>query len=236
MWERIKRLWQKPEQPSSLLFQTIEEQETQVEYLWQELQSQRFDGLEQRVRPLMQSSFPVIVEKATRILALAHFHQQHYAQAWPLFEQLAQKSGSVNDWFNVVSSATLAGELDKGAAAFDEAVQSHEAMPGQQPSVSTMRYFYACALRDMKEYARAFEHMEILRGEYEKHPITSNGQLQAHGLPPLDHLLDLMVEVLLHSGDIPEAVQWLQDFGRKLDGPGQTQTNQAADRLQQLSH
>lgn len=235
MWERIKRLWQQEKQPGPLPL-SEQEQQAQVDFLWQELQAQRLDGLALRVRPLLNSTVPEIARKATRILALSHFHQQQYAQAWPLFEQLAGQTQTAHDWFNVVSSATLAGDIERGAAAFEKAVRSHGTSDdAQQPNIATLHHFYACALRDAGEHARAFEHVQVLRAIYEKLPVTTAPQLELRGLPPLQHVLDVTVDVLAHSGDIPAAITWLEEFGATLDVPGQSLTRQAAARLQQRS-
>lgn len=231
MWDRIKRLWHKPKETGLTL--TLAEQHRQMEYFWDELHARHFDGLAQKVKPFLQSDDPAVVQKALRLLGLEQFHQYEYAKALPYFAQLAEQTQTTTDWFNVVTSATLAGNLEQGEAAFNSAIKNHaRSDDSKQPSVAMLHYFYACALRDVKAYERAFEHVDVLRAIYEKLPNTLPEQLHLRGLAPLGHILDLFVDVLAESGDIPGAVVWLREFARELDAPARLAVDEAIARLQ----
>lgn len=230
MWDRIKRLWHKPKETGLTL--TLAEQHRQMEYFWDELHARHLDGLATKVKPFLESDDPAIVQKALRLLGLEQFHQHEYARALPYFTKLAEQTQNTTDWFNVVTSATLAGQLDQGEAAFDNAVKNHSRSDdAKQPSIAMLHYFYACALRDMKAYERAFEHVDVLRAIYGKLPNTSPEQLNLRGLAPLSHILDLFVDVLAESGDVPGAMVWLRHFARELDEPGRVAVDEAIVRL-----
>lgn len=230
MWDRIKRLWHKPKETGLTL--PLAEQHRQMEYFWDELHARHLDGLASKVKPFLQSDDPAIVQKALRLLGLEQFHQHEYAKALPYFAKLAEQTQNTTDWFNVVTSATLAGQLDQGEAAFDNAVKNHSRSDdAKQPSIAMLHYFYACALRDMKAYERAFEHVDVLRAIYGKLPNTSPEQLNLRGLAPVSHILDLFVDVLAESGDVPGAMVWLRHFARELDEPGRLAVDEAIVRL-----
>ena len=232
MWDSIKRLWATPQKPALTL--TIEEQQAQIDHLWEELHAKRFEGLGDKVQPLLASKHPAIAQKALRLLGLEQFHQGNFAQAWPLFEELAEQTQTTGDWFNVATSATLAGNLDGGAKAFENAVKHQpDSDSASQPCVAMLHYFYGCALRDAGAYERAFENVEVLRAMYEKLPNSSKAQLELRGMPSVSNLLELFVDVLAESGDIPEAVTWLRAFGAKLDAAARQQVEQAVESLEQ---
>lgn len=235
MWDRIKQLWRK-DVPKKPVWLSEDEQRALLEQASQALQEGQYAQAESQAKELAQSNVADVAENGMRLLGLVHFHQQQYAQAWPIFEKLAECTQAVGDWFNVVTSATLAGELVKGASAFEQALKIHnENLDSSGLSAAAMHLYYACALRDRGEYAKAFEHAEILRALYEKLPQYDARLLDLRGFPPLDAVLDMMTDVLAHSGDIPEAEDWLHEFGHNLNGPVEADIRHAVERLHRLA-
>lgn len=220
MWDRIKKLWQK--EPFALqnpLLLSEEEQRLMLDQTNDALRQGQFQTAEQLAQQLTTSHIEDIAINGHRFLGLVHFHQLHYAQAWPIFKDLASRTQSVSDWFNVVTSATLAGNIAQGSNAFENAIKAHEESldtPGL--SVASMHFYFACALRDQNQYELAFEHIQVLRALYEKLPQTDARLLDLRNFPHVDAVLDLMADVLAQSGDIPEAEEWLSAFGAKLKG------------------
>lgn len=235
MWDRIKQLWRK-EAPKPSLQISEGEQRALLEQASQALHQGQYARAERQAHELAQSEVPDIAEAGLRLLGMVHFHQQQYAQAWPIFEKLAARTHTASDWFNVVTSATLAGQFVQGAEAFDKALKAHnENLDSSGLSAAAMHLYYACALRDKGEHAQAFEHAQILRALYEKLPQFDARLLDLRGFPQLDAVLEMMTDVLAHSGDIPEAEDWLRDFGRKLNGPVSHDIRQAIERLHRLA-
>ncbi|SHE37981.1 hypothetical protein SAMN02745117_00194 [Lampropedia hyalina DSM 16112] len=241
MWERIKGLWQQQDHPE--LARSEQEQQTDLDFLSQELQAQRLDGLEQQLRPLTTSKFRPVAQRAERMLGLVWFHQRKYTKALPIFEDLARQTNSLNDWFNVVTSATLGGEIARGAGAFERALERQRSQADEasadaaaQPSIAMLHYFYACALRDAQAYEQAFEQLQILRTLFEKLSKGSDPErLHLRGLPSLEQLLELMVDVLSQSDSTSEAAGWVQAFGGKLDNAFQEPVQQAVVQLLQTA-
>ncbi|KKW66872.1 hypothetical protein AAV94_14225 [Lampropedia cohaerens] len=235
MWDRIKQLWQKKKHKPTLSLSEAQ-QFALLDSASQALQQGHYEQAERAASQLVDSQVPAIATDAMRTLGLVYFRQQKYAQAWPVFEQLALRTDTISDWFNVVSSATLAGELQRGSAAFERAVKAHDASTETPAlSIASMHHYYACALRDRGEHAMAFEHVQVLRALYEKLPQTDARLLELRGFPRLDAVLEMMTDVLAHSGDIPEAESWLRDFGSQLRGQAHSDIETAIQRLHHLA-
>lgn len=220
MWDRIKKLWQKEHsaQQQPLLL-SEEEQRLLLDQTNDALRQGQYQTAEQLAQQLSASHIEDIAINAQRFMGLVHFHQQHYARAWPIFKELATRTQSVSDWFNVVTSATLAGNIAQGTNAFENAIKAHEESldtPGL--SVASMHLYFACALRDQGQFEQAFEHVQVLRALYEKLPQTDARLLDLRNFPRVDAILDVTVDVLAQAGDIQEAQEWLIDFGAKLKG------------------
>ncbi|PAT37304.1 tetratricopeptide repeat protein [Vandammella animalimorsus] len=219
MWDRIKQLWNKAPRPPQTLQLPEQEQRRLLAQAQQALEQGQYAQAERQAHELAGSSIDELSEQGMRLLGLVYFHQQQYLQAWPIFQKLAQRTGSVNDWFNVVTSATLAGEIAQGASAFESALKAHDSSDDNPAlSAASLHLYYACALRDRGEHAKAFEHVQVLRALYEKLPQTDAHTLELRNFPRLDAVLDMMADVLAHSGDIPEAEAWLRSFGQQLKG------------------
>ncbi|THU04450.1 hypothetical protein E9531_03400 [Lampropedia puyangensis] len=233
MWDRIKKLWQKdPSASQQAPLLSEEEQRQMLDQTNEALRQGQYDSAQHLALQLAGSHFDDIAINGQRFLGLVHFHQQQYAQAWPIFESLALRTHSVSDWFNVVTSATLAGAIAQGTSAFEKAIKAHEESldtPGL--SVASMHLYYACALRDQNAFAQAFEHVQILRALYEKLPQTDARLLDLRNFPRLDAVLDLMADVLAQSGDIPEAQEWLLAFGSNLKGTPPADIDRAIERM-----
>lgn len=237
MWDRIKKLWQKEHsaQPPLLLL-SEDEQHHLLEQTNDALRQGQYQTAERLAQQLSTSHIDDVAVNGQRFLGLVHFHQQHYAQAWPIFKDLAARTQSVSDWFNVVTSATLAGNLPQGTSAFENAIKAHEdSLDTPGLSVASMHLYFACALRDQSAYEQAFEHVQILRALYEKLPQTDARLLDLRNFPRVDAVLDLMVDVLSKSGDIPEAQEWLLEFGNKLKGTPPEVVDAAIARLLSLA-
>ncbi|MDO4725374.1 MAG: hypothetical protein Q4A97_11530 [Comamonadaceae bacterium] len=219
MWDRIKQLWNKAPRPPQTLQLSEQEQRALLAQAQQALDQGQYAQAERQAHELAGSSIAELSEQGMRLLGLVYFHQQQYLQAWPIFQKLAQRTGSVNDWFNVATSATLAGEIAQGSSAFESALKAHEGSDDNPAlSAASMHLYYACALRERSEHAKAFEHVQVLRALYEKLPQTDARTLELRNFPRLDAVLDMMADVLAHSGDIPEAEAWLRSFGQQLKG------------------
>lgn len=173
-------------------------------------------------RPLLESEDAEVRREANKYVGLSMFRTGQYREALTVFRDLAQNSSESKDWFNVVTAATKAGEIEVGETAFDKAVEcQHKAGNTQQPSVPFMRYWYACCLRDRSEYSKALHQIDELRQIYEHLETTDDTFVYIRGVPFLAHTMDVAVDIFKGLGDLKKAIGWIDDFAEKLDDEGQ---------------
>jgi len=104
------------------------------------------------VRPYLAVADSKVSREARKLVALAEFQQENYSESMVLFQGLAAVSADAADWFNVITSATLADEVATAEHALLIAIQCQNACGhAQQPSVNYMRYYFGCALCDRSE-------------------------------------------------------------------------------------
>jgi len=191
-----------------------------------------FDKAISFARPFLESPDDELRTLASRHIALSLFRKGDYSQALSLFRELAESSDEAGEWFNVVTSATLAGDIAGGEDAFEKAVKCQEAAGySQQPSVPLMRQWYACALRDRKEYTKALQHIEELRSIYEQLKITDDTFVYIRGVPFLSHTMEVAIDVFRGLDASFNAIEWIEAFARKLDEEGQNYLAEVKTRL-----
>ena len=94
-----------------------------------------------------------------------------------------------------------------------------------------IRQYYACALRDRGEFARAFEQVEELRAIYEQLKITDDTFVYIRGVPFLSHTMDVAVDVFRGLGDSFDWQQWVDAFAKNLDDEGREYLQSVKERL-----
>jgi tetratricopeptide (TPR) repeat protein len=170
--------------------------------------------------------------QAKKFTALALFRKGDYAAAGDLFQELAADSHEAGDWFNVATSATLAGEIDLGERAFELACKCQEAAGyRQQPSLPLMRQWYAAALRDRGEFARSLRQIEQLRTIYEQLKITDDTFVYIRGVPFVSATMNVAVDVFRGLGDAFDGPAWIDAFARSLDDEGKQYLAEVKHRL-----
>ncbi len=188
---------------------------------WKALDSGNLDSAISLAGKHEKASDPRLKLESKKVTALALFKKENYAAAIPLFEEIAAFHDDTESWFNIVSSATLAGETALGEKAFQEALRCQEASGySQQPGVPFLHYYYACALRDRGEFRKALPQIGELRTLYRQLKITDDHFLYARGVPFLSLAVELMVDVFRGIGASFDADRWLEDFATDLDDEG----------------
>jgi tetratricopeptide (TPR) repeat protein len=199
-----------------------EDTKSNLQRLWALLNDEKYQEVIDDATKLLNSLVPEVSIDANKLLGMAFFRQNKYAESVPFFEVVAANSNDVSAWFNIVTSATLSGDVQKGEAAFNKAtqIQINDGYQ-QQPSVSFMRHYYACALRDIGEYERALAQINELRTIYEQLKITDSTFVYIRGVPFLSHFMDLAIDVFNGLGKNFNAESWISEFSEKLDEEGQ---------------
>lgn len=178
------------------------------------------------------SSDAELAADAKKLVALVQFRRRQYETAIVLFRDVVTVHDNAGNWFNVAIAATLGGDTESGRDAFDRALAAivrGDVSDGL--SSPFMRQYYACALRDRGEFAKALEQIEKLREIYEQLKITDDTFVYIRGVPFLSHTMDLAVDVFRSIGDSFDWHHWIDAFARKLDDEGREHLNTVKQRL-----
>jgi tetratricopeptide (TPR) repeat protein len=193
---------------------------------------QDFDKAIELAVPFLNSHDAELRRQAKRFIALSTFRKGDYVAAVEHFRELAADSTEAGDWFNVATSATLEGDIEFGEQAFEKALRCQVAANySQQPSVPFMRQWYACALRDQKQFWRSLAQIEELRKIYEQLKITDDTFVYIRGVPCLSHTMDVAIDVFRGLGDSFDGVYWIESFQEKLDEEGRSYLDDIKKRL-----
>jgi len=173
-----------------------------------------------------------IAKDACKLIGLSLFQQAQYQEALPYFQKTTEYNAEVNDWFNVMTAGTLSKNVEIGRVAFDKAVQLQlDTGHKEEPSIPFMRQYYACALRDIGEFALALEQINELRQIYEQLKISDTTFLYTRGVPFLSHTMDVAVDVFKGLGSSFNAIEWIDSFSSNLDEAGQEYLNEVKTRI-----
>ncbi|MBC8047326.1 MAG: hypothetical protein H7Y00_11065 [Fimbriimonadaceae bacterium] len=155
-------------------------------------------------------------------LGLAYFHQKKFADATPVFLQLAEKHNRSISWFNVCTAA--AGERNFQLA--DEAYKKIQAIlpyekhhAGMMP-LSMITFYYMHALTEAENYAAAFPLAEKIKNFYKALFITGNHYVVTRGLPLLQQFLETVNRIFEHMDDKEKIKNWFADFRSGVDEEG----------------
>ncbi|MDE0937973.1 MAG: hypothetical protein OSA89_18840 [Mariniblastus sp.] len=199
---------------------------------WRALETEDFDTAAMLGQEHVNATDGELALESKKIVALAQFRKEHYSVATPLFQEIANSTNDVADWFNVVTSATLSDDINLGEHAFQQCLKCQEsAGHSQQPSVPFMRQFYACALRDRGEFGKALEQIEELRSIYEQLKITDDTFVYIRGVPFLSHTMDVAIDVFRGMGDSFDPNGWIDSFASKLDDDGREYLQNVKERI-----
>jgi tetratricopeptide (TPR) repeat protein len=188
---------------------------------WQALKEGELEACFSAACGFLTAEDMALRREANKLCGITLFRQNRYPDAVPYFAAAAELSSEVNDWFNLVTSSTLAGDIIRGQAAFQRAWQFQEqAGWSQHPTAPFMRYYYAQALRDVGEPRLALAQFEELRKLYEKLRITDDTFVYIRGMPFLLHTLRAAVPVFRALAHEFDARAWLGAFASNVDDDG----------------
>jgi hypothetical protein len=179
----------------------------------------------------LASEEPDVAWDARKLLALVLFRRAEYGPAAKAFREIADGRGEANDWFNLMTSSTLSGDVETGAQAYENAIA--RACEGDTSSCSvpfTMLYF-ARSLHTVGSFDKAMSRIDELRQFYESLEIADPTFLYLRGMPFLSHTLDVAVDVFRDSNREREGVAWLNAFAASLDEEGRQYIEDAKTQL-----
>ena len=183
--------------------------------------NEKFDEVIERASLLLSDHDQELVLEANLRIALSYFRKAKYEDSLPIFEKIADAKNDVGSWFNVITSAILANEIDKGKKAFKKTQElQKESNYSQQPSLPQIRYYYACALNDIGLYAEALEQLDELKKIYMQLVITDDTFVYIRGVPFMSHTLDLARKVLIGMNMELSNSTWLKELKAAVDDDG----------------
>ncbi|MBA2613977.1 MAG: hypothetical protein H0U95_18585 [Bacteroidetes bacterium] len=158
-----------------------------LEPAWKKFEKQDLDGTILLAEQFKEDANTSVKREANKLIALAKFRQLKFSEAEKIFNELAQGSENSDDWFNVVTSAALNKNVDLSKIAFDNAVHFYQIHQTKgNLGIPFMAFYYILALRDVKEYERAFEQFGLLRDIYASVSITDSHFLYIRGIPSFE--------------------------------------------------
>lgn len=188
---------------------------------WKALEEKSYESALTEALNYINSKNEKLKSEANKLAGLTYFHLKKPAEALPYFQTAAENSKNVNDWFNIVTAATLSKELELAQKALDKISKLNEKAT-EQPSVSTpqAKFYFAHALCDVEEFPLAFEQLEWLRGIYETLKITDDTFVYIRGVPFLGHTMELADRIFIGLKNFDKQT-WIINFSKKLDEDGQ---------------
>lgn len=182
---------------------------------------EKYDEVIARALMILPEANKNIAHEVNLKLALSYFRKGNYGQSLPIFERIAEVKNDVGSWFNVMTSAILANEIDKGKKAFARTLEIQKANNfSQEPSFPQIRYFYACALNDIGLYDEALEQLDELKKIYMQLVITDDTFVYIRGVPFMSHTLDLARKVMKGLGVELSSSEWLKELKAAVDEDG----------------
>lgn len=198
--------------------------------------------------PLFDSEPSVQLELKQKI-GLAHFklpksysgrvggeHGTHFQRGLGYLEQVAQARGSLLDWFNVMTVAACAGDVQRSQAAFiklEERYDDAETPPAELRAFypwPEVLHYHACALRDGGFYLEALSRVETLRDAYQQLHVTDPEFLRMRGMVIFQNFLRLATSVLDPLPGI-DSNEWLRELAQHVDREGQQSIDSIRSRV-----
>lgn len=188
--------------------------------LWELLKSEQYEEVTKSAERLLSHKSINVVKDAAKLMGNSYFRQAKYEESLPYFQTATNHNAEINDWFNVITAATLSKNIKVGRNAFEQVIKIKR-QTEDQLSLPMIYQYYACALRDVGENKLALEQINNLREIYEQLKITDSTFLYMRGVPFLSHTMDVAVDVFKGLGTTFDADSWIDNFSGKVDEEGQ---------------
>lgn len=189
----------------------------------------RLDVALELARAVADQSQGDLAIEARRHVALCFFHLGDYASAVPNFVEVAEATGDRQSWFVLALARTLAGDPQRGEAAFQRALAAPEPPPdadGKQLTEHFMRFDYMHVLVDTWQWKAAKEQLDRLAGALRGLPQHDNATLFESGYPLLGDVLDAALRVLAIVPN-SDPIAWLTHLRQDLSSAGRVKVDQA---------
>ena len=192
-----------------------------LDMAWEAFQARNYKFAREQSIPYLESENENLTVEAKKLVALTYFHEGKFSKSQELFEEICKTSKNPDDWFNLVTSATLNSQFDVGKDAYSKALEFHSSHgTDNNISIPYMMLYYLQSLRDMEQFAEAFIIVKELGTVYSKIKITDRTFLFLRGVPGFGHFIDA-IKPVLEKMDSEEVEEWKKMFTSTLDEEGQ---------------
>lgn len=206
----------------------------QLQKQWELFDQQEYQRAFDEVQALHGQLQGSDLRDAQRLLGLCCYYQQQYSQAVLWFQKACYGSDEANDWLHLALAATMHGDIELGAQAFEQVrVLQQASKYSLQPSFYLQLYWYAQALCDVGQWERLQTVLDELARVYRRLYSTDTAFLYSHGMPFLSSVLALATHAFSAQEEYAKGVAWLQALGEGLDAEGQRQVSAAMQELRQ---
>jgi hypothetical protein len=198
----------------------VAKQDNPLDYLWKKFSDGKFDDVIKEADNLINANDAVTKNEALKLKGLSYFRQGKYDLSEKIFTELSAKSTNPNDWFNVITSAALNKNFELSDKALEKTIEyySENGTENDLPTPQVF-YYYMLALRDVKEYQKAFVQLEKLKDIYCKLVITDATFLYIRGVPFFEDAISAGKEIL-ENIDKDQAQKFLAELHGRLDDEG----------------
>lgn len=246
MFDFIKRLFQKKEveipqeiETETSNFDQPDEEEIPVvasplEHLWEKFRAEKYNDIIAETQSIIEANDPNKKE-ALKLLGLAYFRQQKYDLAEETNIQLTQDSENPDDWFNLLTSATLNNNIELSETACAKIIEFYNKNATKENlPIPQVFFFYMHALRDIKAYDKAFVQLERLKDIYCSLVITDPTFLYLRGVPFFSDAMEAGKEIL-ENIDKDKTQKLLAEMHSRLDDEGKQYIDEFEQRIKYKS-
>ena len=192
---------------------------------------EEFDKARESSKIYINESNAELKFEAEKIIALTYFRQGNYEKSTKMFDKLSSESRNPDDWFNLVTSLTLLSKFSESEKALKKAIELHTEFGNHDNiSIPNMRFYYMQALKDMKEYERAYSQLVELSNCYTKLTITDGTFLYMRGIPFFEHTVDSSKEIL-ENIDSSISKEWISSLKNGIDKYGKEYLTEFEKRI-----
>ncbi len=200
----------------------MSEHDPRIAQIHQALESGRIAQASAMAKALVhQAETDELRLKAHALAGMCHFHLGQYTPATEHFEKTAEGMPSRPAWFRVALGYTLDRRPEPGAEAFAKAVAAEGDDPvSRELTVPFMRFDYAGALVTAGETDRALVQLSHLQKALCSLDKTEDAHVLSKGIPAIDHVINLALEIFDQRKQPAQARRWAKDFAKGLDAHG----------------
>jgi tetratricopeptide (TPR) repeat protein len=193
---------------------------TEIMFLWDLFDAEKFDETIKEAEKYIDDNIDADLNSANKLIGLANFKLGKYEESEQAFTNLANKTNSLEDWFNVLTSATLNKKIELSETAFNKIIDIFTVNNDNNDMSLPQAYFYYIqALSDVSEFKTGFIRLSQLAQYYIQYKITDSHFLYLRGVPFLPDTI-IASKKIFENSDKVEAGNLLDKLESELDEEG----------------